>query len=268
MPDSLQFLVDKGSLLLFLVVFAEQIGLPLPAIPLLFAAGALVQVGKMSLASAVGLPVLACLLGDLLWYELGRRRGMRVLSWLCRISLEPDSCVRRTENVFVRYGVRSLMVAKFVPGLTTVAPPLAGVFGVRPLRFLLYDGVGAVLWVGSFVGLGYLFSHQFEGMVTGALRLGSWLVIGFMGVMAVYVAFKYVQRQRMLRRLRIARIDPQALWELIQSGKALSIVDLRHMPDVEAAPYTIPGALRMSPEEVAQRHRELPRDRDLILYCS
>jgi membrane protein DedA with SNARE-associated domain len=127
----------------------------------------------MSLASAVGLPVLACLLGDLLWYELGRRRGMRVLSWLCRISLEPDSCVRRTENVFVRYGVRSLVVAKFIPGLTTVAPPLAGVFGVRPPRFLLYDGVGAVLWVGSFVGLGYLFSHQFEGMVTSACDWGA-----------------------------------------------------------------------------------------------
>jgi membrane protein DedA with SNARE-associated domain len=268
MPDSLQFLVDKGSLLLFGVVFAEQIGLPLPAIPFLFAAGALAQVGKMSLASAVGLPVLACLLGDLLWYELGRRRGMRVLSWLCRISLEPDSCVRRTENVFVRYGVRSLAVAKFIPGLTTVAPPLAGVFGVRPLRFLLYDGVGAVLWVGSFVGLGYLFSRRFEGMVTSALRLGSVLVVGLIAAMAVYVAFKYAQRQRLLRRLRVARIDPQELWDLMRSGNALSVVDLRHLPDVEAAPYTIPGALRMSPDEVAQRHRELPRDRDLILYCS
>lgn len=268
MSETVQFLLRHGDLVLFGVVFVEQIGAPLPAIPFLLAAGALAGIGRMTLAAAVGLPVLASLLGDFLWYSLGRRRGMKVLNWLCRISLEPDSCVRRTENAFLRHGVRSLVIAKFIPGLSTVSPPLAGIFGVRTLRFLLYDGVGALLWAGSFVALGYLFSSQLEGMATTALRLGTVLLISLAGGAVIYVASKSIQRHRLLRRLRVARISPEELRQMLDAGDPVSIVDLRHSLDVDAAPYVIPGALRLSPEELAHRHQEIPRDREIVLYCS
>src|SRR2546425_9372261 len=141
---------------------AEQLGLPIPAIPLLLAAGALAGSQRLSLALILLVSVVASLLADTLWYELGRRRGVPVLDFLCSVSLEPDSCVRRTEQMFGRYGVRSLVVSKFVPGLGTAAPPLAGIFGMRLPRFLLFDSLGALLYVGFFTGLGRLFSAQLE----------------------------------------------------------------------------------------------------------
>lgn len=268
MTGIVDFLVRYGGALLFGVVFAEQVGLPLPAVPLLLAAGTLAGSGAMSLGVALGLPVLASLLGDSLWYELGRRRGSRVLNLLCRISLEPDSCVRRTENLFVRHGVRSLLVAKFIPGLGTVAPPLAGIFGVSPPRFLLYDGLGALFWAESFVGLGYLFSHQLERVASYATRMGSTMVVLLAGAAAAYVLFKYAQRRRLMRRLRVARVTAEELNGMLAAGDAVMIVDLRHALDVGTAPYTIPGALRLAPEEVDRRHHEIPRDRDVILYCT
>lgn len=268
MAETVQFVLRHGTLVLFGAVFVEQIGVPLPAVPFLLAAGALAGIGRMHLVPAIGLPVLASLLGDLFWYFLGRRRGMKVLNWLCRISLEPDSCVRRTENAFLRHGVRSLLLAKFVPGLSTVSPPLAGVFGVRALRFLLYDGVGALLWVGSYVTLGYLFSSQLEEMAAYTVQMGTVILVGVAGVTVAYVASKFIQRRLLLRRLRVARISPEELRRLMEAGHEVSVVDLRHSLDVETAPYALPGALRMSPEELAQRHREIPRDREIIVYCS
>jgi membrane protein DedA with SNARE-associated domain len=165
MSEMLQFLIRNGYIVLFAWVFAEQIGLPLPAIPLLFAAGALAGTGKLNLLVALALAVCASLVGDLIWYEVGRRKGGSVLNFLCRISLEPDSCVRNTESAFARHGARSLLVAKFVPGLSTAAPPLAGIFQMRRGRFLLFDGLGALIWAGAFVGLGFLFSNQLERLV-------------------------------------------------------------------------------------------------------
>jgi len=263
-----QFLAGYGGPVLFGVVFAEQVGLSLPAAPLLLAAGALAGGGRMSLWTALGLPVLASLLGDGLWYELGRRRGSRVLNLLCRISLEPDSCVRRTENLFVRHGVRSLLVAKFVPGLSTVAPPLAGIFGVRVPRFLLYDGLGALFWAEAFVGVGYLFSSQLERAALYASRLGSALVVLLAAAVVAYVLGKYAQRRYVLRRLRIARIDAVELRRMLEARGEIMIVDLRSPLDAQADPYTIPGALRMAPEEVEQRHQEIPRERDIVLFCT
>ena len=142
MTDPTQFLVNHGAPIVFVAVFLEQMGLPLPVVPLLLAAGALSATGQFSLLFGLGITVLACLIADTFWFYLGRYRGHRVLGLLCRISLEPDSCVRRTQNVFTRYGLRGVVVAKFVPGLGTVAPPLAGMAGVKVSRFLLADGLG------------------------------------------------------------------------------------------------------------------------------
>ncbi len=268
MDDVTQFLVRHGGLVLFAAVFAEQAGLPIPAVPVLLAAGALAGAGKMNLALAVVLGVTACLLGDLIWYYLGRHRGAQVLSVLCRIALEPDSCVRRTEGFFVRHGTRSLVLAKFIPGLSTVTPALAGLFGVSVGRFLLYNGLGAVLWTAAFIAPGYLFSDQLEWVAAQATRFGSSLAVLVSGALALYIAYKYVHRQLLLRELRIARITPDELKQILDAGHEPVIVDLRQPLDRQANPYAIPGALWMAVEYLEHRHHEIPRDRDVILYCA
>jgi membrane protein DedA with SNARE-associated domain len=268
MPQSIEFLIRHGYLVLFLWVLGEQVGLPVPAVPILLAAGALAGAGKLSLPMALLLAVVACAISDSLWYEIGRRRGGRVLNLLCKMSLEPDSCVRRTEERFARQGAKSLVIAKFIPGLSTAAPPLAGVFRMKYSRFMFFDIIGSILWAGLFIGAGYLFSNQIERVAEQSSRLGGWLVALLAAALAAYIAAKFVQRQMFLRRLRVARIRPEELKAKLDAGENVVIVDLRHSVDFEAEPTTIPGALLMSPEEVENRHTEIPRDRDIILYCT
>lgn len=268
MTEAIAFLVRNGYALLFAWVFAEQIGLPLPAIPLLLAAGALAGAGRLNFTLVLGLAILASLLADTLWYQVSRRWGMKVLQFLCRISLEPDSCVRSTQNVFARYGARSLLVAKFIPGLSTAAPPLAGIFGMRLSRFLLFDSLGALLWAGLFAGLGYLFSVQLEHVAEYTMGMGSWLILLLGGGLIGYLAWKYAWRQRFLRQLSVARITPEELKEKLDAGEEVVIVDLRHSHDFATEPSTIPRALRMSLEDLDQRYTEVPHDRDVVLYCT
>ncbi len=268
MKATIDFLLRHGYAVLFFWVLLEQVGLPIPSIPLLLAAGALAGAGRMNLAMVVALPVLASLCSDLFWFEIGRHRGSRVLSWICRISMEPDSCVRRTEDLYVRLGARSLLVAKFVPGLNAAAAPLAGIFRLRLERFLVFDILGALLWVGSFAGLGFVFSDQLEDVAAYVLRLGISLAVLVIGSLGGYIAWKYFQRQRFLRELRIARITPEELKRELDSGTPVQIVDLRHSLDFEADPETIPGAVRMDPQELENRHTEIARDRDVVLYCT
>ena len=268
MDDVTQFLIAYGLLVLFAVVLAEQVGLPIPAGPVLLAAGALAGAGNMSLPLAIGLALGASLLGDLLWYYLGRYRGARVLGFLCRISLEPDSCVRRTENFFVQYGTKSLVIAKFLPGLSTVAPALAGLFKISIGQFLLYNGLGALLWVLAFIVPGYVFSNQIEKLAEDAESFGSSALVLAVAALALYIMYKYVNRIRLLRELRVARITVDELKQLMDAGNEVMIVDLRGPVDRAADPYTIPGALQMAVEELEHRHHEIPRDRDVILFCA
>lgn len=268
MNEAVEFLLRHGYVVLFLFVFAEQIGLPLPALPVLLAMGALAGAGEMSYALALATAIAASVASDLIWYSLGRSRGSSILNLLCRIALEPDSCVRRTEETFARHGARSLLYAKFVPGLNTAAPPLAGLFRMKLRRFLAFDALGALLYLGAFSLLGLVFSEQLERAATVALQLGGWLVVLLVGGLAGYIAWKYVERQRFLRRLRIARISPEELHQKIDAGEDVVIVDLRHSLDFEAEAATLPGALHIPPDELERRHEEIPRDRDVILYCT
>jgi len=265
LEQAADFLIRHGYTVLFGWVLLEQLGLPIPAAPLLIAAGALARAGKMNLTFAVTVAFIAVILADLFWYSLGRYRGGRILKLLCRISLEPDSCVRRTENLFVRHGVRSLLVAKFIPGLNTAAPSLAGIFRMPVRRFLIFDSLGAFFWVVTVTSLGLIFSEQLEEI---ALRWGGWLVAILAGSLAAYVLWKFIQRRRFLRRLRIARITPKELMDKLTAQENISIVDLRQPIDIEAFPQMIPGALRIAMEEIEERHGEIPRDRDVVLYCS
>ena len=268
MNEPIQFLLQHGYVLLFAWVLIEQMGLPVPAVPLLIAAGALAGSGRINLIVAMGLAIIAVLLADVFWYYLGRYRGGRVLKLLCRISLEPDSCVRRTEDVFARHGARSLLIAKFIPGLNTAAPTLAGIFRMPLARFMVFDGLGAFFWVSTFAGLGYGFSDQLEWIAAYFLHWGSWLLMVLLGSLAAYILWKYLQRQRFLYRLRIARITPKELLEKLNAGEEVMIIDLRQPLDIEIVPYVIPGALRIATEELGERHQEIPRDREIILYCS
>ena len=190
MSDFLAFVIQHGEIVLFLYVLADQLGVPIPAAPILLAAGGLAAAGRLSLPGAVGLGVLASLVADLTWYTVGRLRGSRVLGLLCRVSLEPDTCVRRTENVFLRHGVRFLLFAKFVPGLGTLGPPLAGIVRVGVLRFSIYSAAGAFLWAGAWMTLGYGAGQAVERVVTRAGQLGAILVVALAAVIVGYVVLQ------------------------------------------------------------------------------
>jgi membrane protein DedA with SNARE-associated domain/rhodanese-related sulfurtransferase len=268
MTETTQFLIHHGLPLVFAAVFLEQMGLPLPALPWLLAAGALSATGQFSLLLGLAVTVVACLVADGIWFYLGRYRGNQVLGLLCRISLEPDSCVRRTQNVFTRYGLRSVLVAKFVPGLSTVAPPLAGMAGVGAGRFLFVDAVGSLLYGGCFIFLGYFFSSQIQQIGEALAGIGGSALGLLAGLAGLYIGFKLWQRQRLLRELRMSRITVDELHRKQEAGEDVMVLDLRSRAAVEQDPAIIRGAVRFSLDDIEKRQHELPRDREIIVYCS
>jgi len=266
--ETVDFVQRHGYWVLFAWILLDQLGVPIPAIPLLIGAGAMGGAGKVSLATMLVIAVSASLLADVLWFSAGRRRGHRVLSWMCALTLEPDSCVRRAETVFAARGLRALLVAKFLPGVNAIAAVLAGIIGIHAARFVVYATMGGLLWAGSWLGLGYFFSAAIIDVVSAATRLGL-SVIGLLALGVVgYVAFKYAGRRRFLRSIRIARIQPEELKRLLDAGDDVLVLDLRSAIDVETMPYTIPGAIRVAAEDLERRHSELPRGRDIVLFCT
>src|SRR5271170_8216979 len=173
MHSTLEFLLRHGYVVLLGWVFAEQMGLPVPSLPLLLTAGALAGTGRLNFFVALFFCLLGAVAADSIWYTLGRLKGIKILQLLCKISLEPDSCVRRTQGVFEKQGARSLLFAKFIPGLSTVATPLAGIFHMRLRRFLLFDGLGSAIWATTFLGLGFVFRDQLEVIAQRIASLGG-----------------------------------------------------------------------------------------------
>ncbi|MBZ5580047.1 MAG: VTT domain-containing protein [Acidobacteriia bacterium] len=266
MNHTVQFLIQHGYLLLFCWLLAEQAALPVPSIPLLLACGAVARAGRLNPVLILLYGLAACLLADTVWFQLGKRRGSKILQFICRIALEPDSCVRQTENAFLKYGLRSMLFAKFVPGLNAVAAPMAGSSGASLGRFLWFDGLGSLFWMASYATVGYLFSDQLEIMAAYALRMGSGLVLLVVGLLTAWIAWKFVQRRRFLRKYSAARVTAEQLRDKIRAGADVLLVDLRH--DLANDLEPIPGALRISVEELEARHSEIPRDREIILFCS
>jgi len=268
MHAALSMLATHGYWVVFVWVLADQAGLPLPSFPVLLAAGALAYAGSLNVFAVIGLAAVASILSDTLWFEMGRHRGGSVLKFLCRASLEPDSCVERTQNKLSQWGTWTLLISKFVPGMNVVASPMAGISGVSRSRFLALNAGGALAYATAFVLPGYLLSHQLEWLVSLAAASGHWVLIAGITLFMAYLATKYVRRAQFIRRLRVARISPEELKNQLETSEDVTIIDLRLPKDFAAAPLTLPGAIRLPPAEVAHRHAEIPRDRDVVLYCS
>lgn len=264
----MQFLIEYGYIVLFVLIFLDQIGLPLPSIPVVLGAGALAGTGDMNIALVVGLTVVACVPADLFWYYLGRSRGGKVLTILCTISLEPDYCVRRTELSFEKLGPFSLVIAKFIPGLQTIAPPMAGLTKMSMARFLALDVLGAVIWAVVLATVGFLFADQLVEIATRFAELGGWALAIVIGLLIVFVAVKIVQRQLFLSSLRTRMLQPEEVNEKLEAGEQPYIIDLRHRLDFNALPYVIPNSVRIPMEHIDEHHEHIPRDRDIVLYCS
>jgi len=261
-------LLTYGYILLFAWVLVEQLGIPLPATPILLAAGALSAQHELSFPLALLAGLAASLMADSSWFLIGRRYGHHVLRLLCKLSLEPTICVRRTQDSFGRRRGVTLMIAKFVPGLATLAPPVAGQNGMGYWPFLLFDGIGATLWLGALLGAGRFFGDllrrnpsllDWAGRFSGAL-----LVLGILG----FFVGRVVRRRMVLKKLVAARLEPEELKRQLDAGEPVYIVDLRHPLELVPDPFTLPGAIHFLPDALAERHHEIPRDRDIVLFCS
>ena len=257
-----------GLSLIFLNVLLEQLGLPLPAVPTLVIAGALAANGRLPAAAVFALAVAACLIGDSSWYLAGRRYGSRVMKLLCRISLTPDTCVSQTQASFERWGPRALVVAKFVPGLSLIAPPLAGATHMRFARFAVFSAAGAILWVGAALLAGRLLKSQIAQLLPRLSGIGGTVVVVVLALLGAYIGFKWWERRRFYAALDMARINVDELNDRMQGETAPVVVDVRSPTARDLERRRIPGALYVPMQEVEQHMRDLPRDREIILYCT
>ena len=264
MADTMEFLVKYGSVVVFFGVLAEQGGAPLPAAPILMAAGALAGFHRLNAFTALILAVAASVMSDLVWFYLGRSRGVAILKFMCKVSLEPDTCLSKTNAAYTRYGSGSLLFAKFVPAVGMLGPPIAGMLGLATWKFIFLDSVGALFWSGTFVALGWAFRAQLGGIADILARLGTYLVALLLSGLGLYIAFKYSRRQRIFRELQIARITPAELKRLMDDGKPLTIVDVRL--EVEKRDGQIPGAVDLV--YLDSLSESLKSAGEFVLYCS
>ena len=259
--------------LLFGWVLVEQGGVPIPSVPVMLAAGTMSAAHRLHVAYALPIVLLACLISDSAWYFLGRRYGGKVLDILCRFSLEAVTCVSRTEGHFTRRGAASLLFAKWVPGLSTVAAPIAGQAGIPYSKFLAYDMAGSLIWAASWLFAGRFFGDLAKRSSDFFAALGHF-GIGLVILMVLGVLiYRVVKRRQFLVELRGLRLEPAQLMAMIDDAEREGldrpfIVDLRHPLDVLTDPLILPGALRVGPDELKQRKEIIPRDRDIVLYCT
>jgi membrane protein DedA with SNARE-associated domain/rhodanese-related sulfurtransferase len=256
-----------GVLIVFGAVLLEQIGLPVPAFPILIAAGALAVDSDLNWLACVAGSVAACLAADYFWFRAGRFYGKRILRLLCKISLSPDSCVSQTEDNFSRYGPKSLVVAKFIPGFNTVAPPLAGAMGTATRRFLWLSAAGALLWTGVGVGVGALFHDSVDDVIGALETMGGTALMVVLGLLALFVLLKYVERRRFLQGVGVPRISIGELQELIEGGHDPVFIDARSIT-AQQMESAIPGALLYKECAPERLMATLDKDRHIVIYCS
>jgi membrane protein DedA with SNARE-associated domain len=261
-------LILYGYWILLVWVLLDQLALPVPALPMILAAGALAGEGHLHIGVCLAIVMLGCIPANLFWYWLGIRQGNKVLTLLCLISLEPDTCVSSTTSLFHRYGTASLLVSKFVPGLQTIAPPLAGLLGVSFWRFMAVNSVGSLLYGIAFLLPGY-WAHELVAEigrfvsnygVLGAVAIGALVV--------TWLAWKVIHRQLFIRGLRSRRIQPLDLQAMLEAGEPVQVADLRQRMEFNAYPYTIPSAIRVPLDLFDDEIEKLSQDRPLVLFCT
>ncbi len=257
-----------GLALVFANVLAQQMGLPIPALPTLIVAGALAADGKISALAIFGVAFIACAISDATWYTVGRLYGRRVMKLLCRISLSPESCVRQSEYLFHRWGGLTLVLGKFIPGLLTISPAMAGTMRLSGWSFALLDGLSAAIWAGVAIGLGMLFHHEIAHLIGNLQELGAIAIAAIGVLLGGYITGRWWQRRRFYHRLRVARISVDELHRLIVEGQRPVIVDLRAPIVRDQDSRFIPNALVMDFAAVDQWLDQAPTDREVIFYCT
>jgi len=263
----IELLQQYGLGLVFLNVLALQAGLPLPAYPTLIVAGALAAAGGTPVYQLVGVGVAGALIADTGWYTAGRKFGMRILSTLCRVSLSQDTCVRQTESIFQRFGPSSMLFAKFVPGFASVATAMAGAIRLNYLKFVVFDAVGAALWVGVGVGLGYLFRDAIGELMAKLASLGQYGVMLVVAGFALWILVKWYRRYVFAKQLRMDRVTVDELRNLIDEKKVQALVDVRSAL-TQAATGRIPGARAIDMKKIDEGFKGVPVDGEVILYCA
>jgi membrane protein DedA with SNARE-associated domain len=259
------FVARYGIAAVFLLTFLENIGLPIPVFPVLMLAGAYASTRHAVLPWMVCAAVAGALLADGIWYFVGRWRGKRVLDRLCRISFNPDACLERAVDGFHRRMAATILFAKFLPGVNTIMPPLAGVAAMPFSAFLLLDLAGALLWAGAGVALGFAFGERIAETARGVQGMMGWLLLSGL---AATVAWRIGYRFWLVKRYGGNRVDPDEVHRQMREGEDLLVIDLRRDDDFAASDRMIAGAARLRPASFHRHAMHLPRDRDLVFYCT
>jgi membrane protein DedA with SNARE-associated domain len=268
MEEMTGLLAQHGLALVFVNVLLTQGGVPIPAVPILVVAGAFVSQGQIALAPLILVSVIASLIGDTLWYFAGRRYGYRILRTLCRVAIEPDSCVKQTETIFERWGAPSLMLAKYVPGFATAAPPLAGTMRLGLPAFLAYSAVAALLWAGLPIALGAVFHAEVESALEWLESMGTGAAAVIAAVVLFYIGIKAVQRYLLIRFLRMVRISVEEVRQLLDREPKPVVLDVRSATARNLDPRRLPGAVAVDIAAPQTGLVAVPPDRDVIVYCN
>lgn len=262
----IRLIAEYGLLVVFVNILVQQLGAPVPGYPMLLITGALAARGELNVLALLGTAVLACLIADSTWYAIGARSGRRVLRTLCRISLSPDGCVRQTESIFTRFGAPSLLLAKFIPGFASVATALAGAMRIPRGAFVLFDALGATLWVGVGLALGWLFAPAIREIAASLAEFGQWGLMFIALVIALFIAAKWWQRHRFNVQLRMARLSVESLSELLDRGERPLIVDVRSQAARDEG--RIPGAILSMGDEFGPELVAHPKEALIVVYCA
>jgi membrane protein DedA with SNARE-associated domain len=260
--------LHHGYALLFSYVLVVSLGVPIPVDPVFLLMGAQAGDHHYSFFLSLLVALVPAVLGDIIWYHVGKYKGRSVLSLLCKLSLEPDTCVRKTETSFSARGSNALLFSKFVPGMSLVSVTLAGISGMPFGRFLLANAAGCALWVSAYLAAGWLFHKQVDTLINALGLYGRRAGVVILTLLVAYLAYKYFQRWRFIRKLRVNRVTPEQVKELISTGCALTIVDLRHPSEVERVGIKIPNAVVLRPEDLRSKSHEIPLENAIILYCT
>lgn len=268
MRELIPLLIAHGALVIFLITLVARVGAPVPAAPLLVVAGGVAMAGQLSLLVCLAAAVVANVLGDAVWYQAGRWRGHRVMRLLCKISLSPDTCVRQSEGILSRWGGSSLIAAKFVPGVSVVAAPMAGALGMSWTRFVAYDLGAGLIWSAAFMMLGVVFAGQIEVVLDLMAEFGGLAAVVIAIALACMLSWRYLRRRWMLSERYAPRIAVAELREMMRRGEPPVVIDVRSSVATEHDPRRLPGAIAATLADLPGAVARLPRDREIVVYCN